>query len=104
MANWWRSVVNAFWALDRVLGGQKRPTQFQKWVGRHPIKAGVWVGGPAALFFSLFFLMLSDEAELEDVLVAALFGLFLGLVFGLTAASERLRQHRLKRLGIWDGS
>ncbi|MFD9972829.1 hypothetical protein [Streptomyces sp. NPDC059017] len=104
LANWWRSVTNAFWALDRVLGGQRRPTRFQKWVGRHPTKAGLCVGTPAALFYVLFFVMLSDEAELEDILVATLFGLSLGLIFGLTAASERLRQRRLKRLGIWDGS
>ncbi|MFF9112000.1 hypothetical protein [Streptomyces sp. NPDC014805] len=104
MANWWRSAVHALWALDRLLGGQRRPTPFQKWVGRHPIKAGTWVGGPVALFSSVFFLMVSDEAEPEDVVVAALFGLVLGLLFGLTAASERLRQRRLKRLGIGDGS
>lgn len=54
---------------------------------------------------TLFFLLLSPDGEqAENLLVAVLFGLFLGLVFGLTAASERLRQRRLKRLGIWDGS
>jgi hypothetical protein len=49
-------------------------------------------------------LLAPDGEEAENLLVAVLFGLFLGLVFGLTAASERLRQRRLKRLGIWDGS
>ncbi|MEW2250892.1 hypothetical protein AB0907_26625 [Streptomyces sp. NPDC006975] len=73
-------------------------------MGRHPIKAGTWVGGPVALISTVFFLMVSDEAEPEDVVVAALFGLVLGLLFGLTAASERLRQRRLKRLGTGDGS
>ncbi|MEH0550867.1 hypothetical protein [Streptomyces sp. B21-101] len=54
---------------------------------------------------TLFFLLLPpDGEEVENLLVAVLFGLFLGLVFGLTAASECLRQRRLKRLGIWDGS
>ncbi|MFI7359786.1 DUF6404 family protein [Streptomyces avidinii] len=101
MANWWRSLGQAFWALDRALGGQRRPTQFQKWAARHPIKAGLSMATP----FVLFLLVLSpDGEESENLLFAVLFGLVMGVVFGLTAASERLRQRRLKRLGIWDGS
>ncbi|MFE7528221.1 hypothetical protein ACFU7Y_21250 [Kitasatospora sp. NPDC057542] len=100
MANWRRSLGDVFWAVDRALGGQKRPTRIQKWAARHPIGTGLCMAVP----FTLFFLMLSREEEPGDPLFAVVFGLLLGLVFGLTAVSERLRQRRLKRLGIWDGS
>ncbi|MEU3752962.1 hypothetical protein AB0H17_09395 [Streptomyces olivoreticuli] len=100
MTNWWRSLVNAFWAWDRARGGQRRPTRIQKRVARHPIVTGFCVGVP----FTLFFLILSREEEPGDPVFAVFAGLVMGLVFGLTAFSERLRQRRLKRLGIWDGS
>ncbi|MFC8424119.1 hypothetical protein ACFUN7_25110 [Streptomyces sp. NPDC057236] len=99
MANWRRSLVNAFWALDRTLGGQRRPDRIQKWVGRHPIKAGL----PPALFFALFFWLVSDEEEPNNLLFAMVGGLVVGLIFCLVAVTERLRQRRLKRLGIWGG-
>ncbi|GAB3106897.1 hypothetical protein GCM10027160_03000 [Streptomyces calidiresistens] len=69
-------------------------------MARHPIGVGLCVSVP----FTLFFLLLSREEEPDDPLFAVFFGLLLGLVLGLTALSERLRQRRLKRLGIWDGS
>ncbi|MEV7346308.1 hypothetical protein [Streptomyces sp. NPDC093544] len=100
MANRWRSLSEAFWALDRAMGGQRRPTRVQKWVARHPIGAGLCVAVP----FTLFLLMVSREEEPDDPLFAVVFGLLIGLVFSLTAVSERRRQRRLKRLGIWDGS
>ena len=100
MANWKRSLVDAFWAWDRALGGQRPPTRIQKWVARRPIGAGLC----AAVPFTLFFLTLSREEEPDDLLFAVFAGLAMGVVFGLTAVSERLRQRRLKRLGIWDGS
>lgn len=100
MANWRRLLGDAFWTLDRALGGQRRPTRIQKWVARHPIGTGLCVAVP----FTLFFLMLSREEEPDDPMFAVVFGLALGLVFALTAVSERLRQRRLKRLGVWDGS
>ncbi|MBB0243249.1 hypothetical protein FNQ90_03760 [Streptomyces alkaliphilus] len=100
MVNRWRSVGDVFWAWDRALGGQRRPTRIQKVVARHPIGVGLCASVP----FTLLFLLLSREEEPKDPLFAVLFGLLLGLVLGLTALSERLRQRRLKRLGIWDGS
>lgn len=100
MANWRRALADGFWALDRALGGQRRPTRFQKWAARHPIGVGLCVAVP----FTLFSLSLSREEEPDDPLFAVLFGLLMGLCFGLTAVSERFRQRRLKRLGIWDGS
>lgn len=100
MAKWKRSFVDAFWAWDRALGGQRRPTRIQKWVARHPIRTGLC----AAVPFTIFYLTLSREEEPDDLLFAALAGLAMGGVFGLTAVLERLRQRRLKRLGIWDGS
>ncbi|MEU2182228.1 hypothetical protein [Streptomyces thermolilacinus] len=100
MANWRRSLADGFWALDRALGGQRRPTRIQKWVARHPIGTGLCVAVP----FTFFLLLLSGEEEPGDPLFAVMFGLLMGLVLGLTAVSERLRQRRLKRLGVWDGS
>ncbi|MFG2113749.1 hypothetical protein ACGFRB_14140 [Streptomyces sp. NPDC048718] len=100
MANWRRSLANAFWAWDKSLGGQRRPTTIQKWVARHPIGTGLCVAVPATLVL----LLLAREDEPRDPLFAVIFGLLLGLVYGLTAVSERLRQRRLKRLGIWNGS
>lgn len=100
VVNWRRSLADGFWTLDPVLGGQRRPTRIQKWVARHPIGTGLC----AAVPITLFLLLLSREEEPDDPLFAVMFGLLLGLVFGLTAASERLRQRRLKRLGVWDGS
>lgn len=88
------------WALDRALGGQRRPTRIQKWVARHPVGTGLCLAMP----FALFFLMVSSEDEPDGPVLAALGGLVMGLLFGLTAAGERLRQRRLKRLGVWDGS
>lgn len=82
------------------MGGQRRPTRLQKWVARRPIGAGIRVAVP----FTLLVLSLSRAEEPDDALFAVVSGLFMGLVFGLTAASERLRQRRLKRLGTWDGS
>ncbi|SPF06395.1 hypothetical protein SMA5143A_7223 [Streptomyces sp. MA5143a] len=69
-------------------------------MARHPIGTGLCFAVP----FTLFLLSLSREEEPADPLFAVMFGLLMGLVFALTAASERLRQRRLKRLGIWDGS
>ncbi|MFB9573972.1 hypothetical protein [Streptomyces yanii] len=53
-----------------------------------------------AVPFTLFFLMLSREEEPDDPMFAVVFGLDLGLVFALTAVSERFRQRRLKRMGV----
>ncbi|MEV8125378.1 hypothetical protein AB0P07_14950 [Streptomyces sp. NPDC085944] len=100
MANWKRSFVDAFWIWDQVLGGQRRPTRIQKWVARRPIGAGLCAGVP----FTLLCLTLSREEEPDDLLFAAFAGCAMGVIFGLTAVAERLRQRRLKRLGIWDGS
>ncbi|MEU0837078.1 hypothetical protein [Streptomyces sp. NPDC005969] len=69
-------------------------------MARHPIGTGLC----AAVPFTLFFLMLSREEEPDDAMFAVVFGLALGVVFALTAVSERLRQRRLKRLEVWDGS
>ncbi|AIA01404.1 hypothetical protein [Streptomyces noursei] len=100
MANWRRTLGDAFWAVDRALGGQRIPTRIQKWVARHPIGAALCVAVP----FTLFCLMLSRAEEPDDPWFAVFAGLTMGVVFGLTAFSERLRQRRLRRLGIWDGS
>ncbi|MDV9187789.1 hypothetical protein R6L23_06105 [Streptomyces sp. SR27] len=100
MTNWRRSLGDVFWTVDRALGGQQRPTRIQKWVARHPISAGLCLAVP----FALFFLKVSPEDEADSPLLAMLGGLIMGLFIALTASAERLRQRRLKRLGIWDGS
>ncbi|SMF78390.1 hypothetical protein [Streptomyces sp. Amel2xC10] len=100
MANWKRSFVDAFWTWDQALGGQRRPTRIQKWVARHPIGAGLCAAVPVTLLC----LTLSRAEEPDDRLFAVFAGLAMGVIFGLTAVSERFRQRRLKRLGLWDGS
>lgn len=100
VANWRRSVGDVFWALDRALGGQRRPTRIQKRVARHPVGTGLC----AAVSFALFLLLVSSGEGPDDLLFAVFLGLVMGLVLGLTAASERLRQRGLERLGMWDGS
>ncbi|MFE4971277.1 DUF6404 family protein [Kitasatospora sp. NPDC056651] len=99
MATWQRSLADGFWALDKALGGQRRPTRFQKWAGRHPVQAGLWVAAPLTLF-----LWLVSGEDGDSPLFVVIGGLTTGLIFGLTAALERLRQRRLKRLGVWDGA
>ncbi|MEF9904821.1 hypothetical protein [Streptomyces sp. P9-A2] len=96
----WRSLRDAYWALDRFLGGQQRPTRSQRWVARHPVKAGLCLGVP----FALFFWTVTPEEEPDGFLFAVLGGLLMSSCFGLFAFVERLRQRRLRRLGIWDGS
>lgn len=100
MTNLRRSLADGFWAFDRALGGLRRPTRIQKWVARHPIGTGLC----AAVPLTLLLLSLSREEEPDDPVFAVVLGLLMGLVFGLTAISERFRQRRLKRLGIWDGN
>ncbi|WP_369141817.1 hypothetical protein [Streptomyces sp. R44] len=100
MANWRRSLTDGFWAWDRALGGQRPPTRIQKWAARHPVGTGLCAAVPSTLFL----LLLSREEEPDDPLFAVMSGLLMGLIFGLTAISERLRQRRLKRLGMWNGS
>ncbi|MEV7590442.1 hypothetical protein AB0O42_09220 [Streptomyces sp. NPDC089922] len=104
MANWRRSFGQVFWVLDRALGGQRRPTTLQKRVARHPIKAGLCVAVPVTLLFVLFSALSTDTEKPASLLFAVFFGPFLGVVFGLTAAFERLRQRRLERLGTGNGS
>ncbi|MGY3202563.1 hypothetical protein [Streptomyces sp. TE5632] len=99
MAKQRRSLAEAFWALDRVLGGQQPPTRLQQWVARHPVGAGLCMAVP----FTLLFWLMAEEGEPGPFLFAVLCGLPIALVFGLTAFLERLRQRRLRRLGIWDG-
>lgn len=53
--------------------------------------------------FALFFTMIGPEEE-SGGLFAVVGGLFMGSLFGLFAFLEGLRQRRLRRLGIWDGS
>ncbi|PWI09502.1 hypothetical protein DIZ27_16925 [Streptomyces sp. NWU339] len=99
MKELWRSPGNAFWALDQALGGHQRPARVHRWVARHPVLFGLCTGVP----FALLFAVIGSEEE-SDGLFAVVVGLLMGSVFALFAFLERLRQRRLKRLGIWDGS
>ncbi|WP_433543817.1 hypothetical protein ACQPZG_00925 (plasmid) [Streptomyces sp. CA-294286] len=69
-------------------------------MARRPVAAGLCVAVP----LTLLGLAMSREGNTEDLLFAVSAGMVLGVVFGLSAALERLRQRRLKRLGVWDGS
>ncbi|CAM5485339.1 hypothetical protein SSPIM334S_01732 [Streptomyces spiroverticillatus] len=48
-----------------------------------------------AVLFGLFFLLISPEGEPDSPLLAGLGGLAMGVVFGLVAFLERLRQRSL---------
>ncbi|WP_255310890.1 hypothetical protein [Streptomyces viridosporus] len=97
---WWRSPGRAFWALDRALGGRRRPTRLQRWAARHPVRTGLYLAVP----FTLFFWMVSPEGEPDAFLFAVPGGLLVGSCIGFFVFLERLRQRRLERLGTGDGS
>ncbi|WP_311137291.1 hypothetical protein [Streptomyces sp. I6] len=56
-----------------------------------------------SVFSALFFLGTSPNEEPPDAAPALLLGAVVGLLFSLTALAERGRQHRLVRLGVWNG-
>ncbi|MFE6777879.1 hypothetical protein [Streptomyces sp. NPDC057702] len=89
-----RVVVDAFWSVDRALGGQRRPTRSQRWGARHPIA----VGGGVAVVFALFLWTISEGAGPTDALLAVALGVVMGLFFLLVTLAERRRQRRLARL------
>lgn len=82
-----------------MLGGRQRPTRFQRLVARHPLGLALVSGLPLAATFATF-----SGGSTADAVIGACFGSAFGLVYGLTALSERYRQHRLIELGLWDGS
>jgi len=94
-----RKLAHAWWAIDRILGGQQRPTRFQRFIARHPLGVGLTVGTPLAGILAAL-----SEGSTGDMVVGVCFGGAFGAVLGLTALSERYRQRRLLRLGLWDGS
>lgn len=91
--------MRAFWAVDRFLGGERPPTRAQKFVARHPVLLTLLTGTAWAAYF-----LLLPGVQQSDFVIAPVGGFLLGGVFGLTALHERLRQRRLRRLGLWDGS
>ncbi|MEU7698859.1 hypothetical protein ACF064_06630 [Streptomyces sp. NPDC015492] len=99
MANLRRFLGDLLSALDRALGGERRPTRLQRRVARRPIRLGLCLAVP----FALFLLLVSPDDEAGNVPIAVLGGLFLGLLFSVAAGAERLRQRRLRRRGLWDG-
>ncbi|MFE4450639.1 hypothetical protein [Streptomyces sp. NPDC056796] len=76
------------------------PSRTQKWAARHPVAVGLCMAVP----FALFFLLVSEEGADSPLFFSVLLGLGMGVIFACTALGERLRQRRLKRLGIWNGS
>ncbi|MGK5497984.1 hypothetical protein [Streptomyces sp. URMC 125] len=99
MADTHRKPARAWWAVDRILGGEQRPTRFQRFIARHPLGVGLTVGAPPAGISTAL-----SEGSTVDTVIGVCFGGALGVVFGLTALSERHRQRRLLRLGRWNGS
>lgn len=94
-----RGLVRAFWAVDRVLGGERPPTRAQKFLARHPVSLTLVTGTVWAAYF-----LLLPEVQSSDYVIAPVGAFLLGGVLGLTALYERRRQSRLRRLGLWDGS
>ncbi|MER6080768.1 hypothetical protein [Streptomyces sp. NPDC001833] len=94
-----RILVRAFWAMDRLLGGERPPTRTQKFTARHPVVLSLLTGAVWAAYF-----LLLPDVQPSDYVIAPIGGFLLGGIIGLTALHERHRQHRLRRLGLWDGS
>ncbi|MEV6995667.1 hypothetical protein AB0N87_42190 [Streptomyces sp. NPDC093228] len=94
-----RRLVRAFWAVDRLLGGERPPTRTQKFAARHPVVLSLLAGAVWAAYF-----LLLPDVQPSDYVIAPIGGFLLGGIFGLTALHERHRQRRLRRLGLWDGS
>ncbi|MGW2716553.1 hypothetical protein [Streptomyces sp. NPDC001492] len=94
-----RKLVRAFWAVDRLLGGERPPTRTQKFAARHPVLLSLLAGAVSAAYF-----LLLPDVQPSDYAIAPIGSLLLGGIFGITALYERRRQRRLRRLGLWDGS
>ncbi|MEU2735805.1 hypothetical protein ABZ656_10265 [Streptomyces sp. NPDC007095] len=94
-----RRLVRVFWAVDRFLGGERPPTRTQKFTARHPVLLALVTGTVWAAYF-----LLLPGVQQSDFVIAPVGGFLLGGVLGLTALYERLRQRRLRRRGLWDGS
>ncbi|MFI0898383.1 hypothetical protein [Streptomyces sp. NPDC020983] len=92
-----RVLVRGFWAVDRYLGGNKPPTRFQRFVGRHPLAPAVALG-----VLVLALAVVPPGTQTVDVEAGFTFGTLLGLTYYLTAIYERARQRRLIRQGIWE--
>ena len=88
-------LARAYWAFDRVLGGQRPPTRSLTFAAWRPLV--VWL--VAGVFFWGLFLLVFEG----DVLLALGMGVLLGGWFAMFARFERGRQRRLVRLGVWDG-
>ncbi|WP_037624157.1 hypothetical protein [Streptomyces aureus] len=94
-----RRLGRAFWAVDRLLGGERPPTRTQKFAARHPLVLSLLTGA----VWAVYFLVLPD-VQPSDYVIAPFGSLLLGGIFGFTALYERRRQRRLRRLGLWNGS
>ncbi|MER0245293.1 hypothetical protein AAHZ94_25590 [Streptomyces sp. HSW2009] len=86
--------VGAVGVFDRALGSHKPPTSTQRWAARHPLRVGLVVGVP----FALFCWFVSPHSHLGDLLVSTLGGAVLGGFFVGVAFLERYRQRRWRRL------
>jgi len=92
-----RALVRGFWALDRRIGGNRPPTRFERFAGRHPLAPAVAIG---LLFLAL--IAAPPGTQTVDVEVGIVGGALLGLTYYLTAIYERARQRRLIRQGVWE--
>ncbi|SDN39490.1 hypothetical protein [Actinacidiphila guanduensis] len=93
-------LLRAFWAVDRMLGGEQPLTRTERFVAaRHPVRLGVAVGACWTAFFTLL-----PGTQSADVVVGVAGGMFLGALSGFTARYLRARQHRLQRIRLRDGA
>jgi xanthine/uracil permease len=94
-------LVRAFWAADRALGGQRPPGKTQRWfAARHPVRLAL----TTSICWAAFFLLFSDDVQLADLVIGLPAGIVASAIIGLMAHYEKLRQQRLRRLGLWDGT
>jgi hypothetical protein len=98
----WSQWIAAYRALDRSLGGERRPTRVQRYTARRPGAMSIIACTPLVTFFLLLVLM--SHGSWGDAILAAGLGLCLAPVYYPLALLERRRQRRLVRLGLWRGT
>ncbi|SHN38142.1 hypothetical protein [Actinacidiphila paucisporea] len=87
-------LLRAFWAVDRMLGGEQPLSRTERFVAaRHPVRLGVGVG----VCWTALCTLLPGTQSL-DVVVGIAGGILLGALSGFTAGYLRARQQRLQRM------
>lgn len=92
-------LLRAFWAVDRMLGGEQPLTRAEFVAARRPVRLGVVVGVCWTAFCTLL-----PGTQSVDVAVGIAGGILLGALSGFTARYLRARQHRLRQVRLRNGA